>query len=81
MMQWLQRSNRIYPKLGFPGRDEMAIGRYTTPEGKVEFNPVNAYSIPYSPQAEEAVGMWNAVKAPMLAQNARGSRTKSGGGA
>jgi hypothetical protein len=81
MMKWLAASNRIYPKLGLPGRDEMAIGRYTTPEGKVEFNPVNAYSIPYSPQAEEAVGMWNAVKAPMLAQNARGSRTKSGGGA
>jgi hypothetical protein len=73
MMQWLQRSNRVYPKLGLPGRDEMAIGRYTTPEGKVEFNPVNAYSIPYSPQAEEAVGFWNAMKAPMLAQNARGA--------
>jgi hypothetical protein len=73
MMQWLQRSNRIYPKLGFPGRDEMAIGRYTTPEGKVEFNPVNAYSIPHSPGAEEAVGLWNAMKAPLLAQNARGA--------
>lgn len=73
MMTWLTNSNRIYPKLGLPGRDEMAIGRYTTPEGKTEFNPVNAYSIPHSPEAEEAVGLWNAMKAPMLAQNARGA--------
>jgi hypothetical protein len=71
LMAWLESSNRAYPKLGLQGESRRTVGVYTPPGGVTERNPLNAYSIPYSPEAEEAVDTYGTLRNVMLGQNAR----------
>jgi hypothetical protein len=72
LMAWLENSNKAYPKLGLQGESKMTTGVYTPPGGVTERNPLNAYSIPYSPEAEEAVDTYGTLRNVLLGQNARG---------
>lgn len=71
-MRWMENSNRAYPKLGLQGEAQRTAGYYRPPGGEVERNPLTAYSMPYSPEAEEAVDLYGTLRAVMAGQNARG---------
>lgn len=85
LMKTLESQNRkLYSAVDPNGRGAVTQGYYRTPSGNVENNPTYAHSLPYSEEAERAVGAISPLNALIYGQNAygySGLRPGSSGGA